>query len=65
MAGSTSDTRSGGTGGTMRGVIGADSGTRNESFATVAVTPISSGRVCAVTSYGRSGGPFGYCRRSG
>ena len=50
---------------TDRGVIGPDNGTRNESVATITLMPISSGNVCAVTSYGFSGGPLGYCRRSG
>ena len=52
--------------GVARGAdTGAESGTRSESGATTAVTPIRSGSVCAVTSYGRSGGPPGYSRRSG
>src|SRR5881296_1999879 len=52
--------RGGGPGGlTLLGVTGTESGTRSESFAATAVTPIRSGRVWAVTSYGRSGGPPG------
>src|SRR5262245_47722055 len=38
---------------------GAESGTRNESGAATAVTFISKGSVCAVTSYGSRGGPPG------
>ena len=43
----------------MRGVIGAERGIRNESTAAIALIPINNGNVCAVTSYGRSGGPPG------
>src|SRR6266487_1184153 len=47
------------------GSTGAERPMRSESRAATAVTPISNGSVCAVTSYGGSGGPPGYRRRSG
>src|SRR5438477_8324864 len=47
------------------GSTGADRAKRSESRAGTAVTPISNGRVWAVTSYGGSGGPPANSRRSG
>src|SRR6266550_1916408 len=47
------------------GSTGADRAMRSESRAGTAVTPISNGSVWAVTSYGGSGGPPAYSRRSG
>ena len=46
----TESPASGGAGLTARGVMGAESGTRIESFTGAAVMPMSIGNVCAVTS---------------
>src|SRR5437763_2228423 len=43
----------------LGGSTGDDRAMRSESCAGTAVTPIKSGSVCAVTSYGGSGGPPG------